>query len=90
MPVILEPDDWPVWLSEEAGEPAELLRPAPLGTRRLWPGSRVVNSVRNDGPELLVRAADWAGFGTEHPRQRFPIDESIHTDTGAVRESDLN
>ena len=53
MPVILDPDDWPVWLGKEAGEPAELLRPAPPGTVRLWPVSRAVNSVRNNGPELL-------------------------------------
>ena len=60
MPVILEPDDWPVWLGEEAGEPAELLRPAPPGTVRLWPVSRAVNSVRNNGPELLDTATDVA------------------------------
>ena len=58
MPVILDPDDWPVWLGEEAGEPAELLRPAPPGTVRLWPVSRAVNSVRNNGPELLDRIDD--------------------------------
>ena len=60
MPVILEPDDWPVWLGEEAGEPAELLRPASPGVVRLWPVSRAVNSVRNNGPELLVEAIDVA------------------------------
>ena len=53
MPVILDPDDWPVWLGEEAGEPAELLRPASPGTVRLWPVTRAVNSVRNNGPEML-------------------------------------
>ena len=60
MPVILDPDDWPVWLGEEAGEPADLLRPAPPGTVRLWPVSRTVNSVRNNGPELLNEATDVA------------------------------
>ena len=54
MPVILERDEWPVWLGEEAGEPAQLLRPARLGTVRLWPVSRAVNSVRNNGSELLI------------------------------------
>lgn len=54
MPVILERDEWPVWLGEEAGEPAQLLRPARPGTVRLWPVSRAVNSVRNNGSELLI------------------------------------
>ncbi len=49
-----------VWLGEEAGEPAELLRPAPPGTVRLWPVSRAVNSVRNNGADLLDRIDDPA------------------------------
>jgi putative SOS response-associated peptidase YedK len=28
MPMILEPEDWPTWLGEVAGDPAEMLRPA--------------------------------------------------------------
>ena len=60
MPVILEHDDWPVWLGEEVGDFAALLRPAPAGTVRLWSVSRAVNSVRNNGPELLVQATDAA------------------------------
>jgi putative SOS response-associated peptidase YedK len=58
MPIILEPDDWPVWLGEEAGDHAELLRPAAPGTVRLWAVSRAVNNVRNNGPELLDRVDD--------------------------------
>jgi putative SOS response-associated peptidase YedK len=55
MPVVLEPDDWPAWLGEAEGEgaPAELLRPAASGVVRLWPVSRAVNSVRNNGAALL-------------------------------------
>ena len=60
MPVILEPAAWPVWMGEEVGDFAALLRPAPAGTVRLWPVSRAVNSVRNNGPELLVQAIDAA------------------------------
>ena len=60
MPVILEPAAWPVWMGEEEGDFAALLRPAPAGTVRLWPVSRAVNSVRNNGPELLVQAIDAA------------------------------
>lgn len=55
MPVILEPDSWPLWLGETEGEPGSLLRTShtPL---KIWPVSTRVNSVRNDGPELLEAA----------------------------------
>ena len=58
MPVVLEPADWPVWLGEQDGDYAALLRPAPAGTMRLWPVSRAVNNVRNNGPDLLDTADD--------------------------------
>jgi len=51
--VILEAVDWPIWLGEEAGDHLALLRPAESGVVRLWPVSRAVNSVRNNGAELL-------------------------------------
>ena len=53
MPVILEAADWPAWLGEVDRNPVELLRPAAAGVVRLWPVSRAVNSVRNNGAELL-------------------------------------
>ncbi len=58
MPVILEPADWPVWMGEQDGDYGALLRPAPAGTVRLWPVSRAVNNVRNNGPDLLDRVDD--------------------------------
>ena len=62
MPVVLEPSDWPAWLGEEErlqdGLHAGLLRPAAVGVVRLWPVSRAVNSVRNNGAELLVPRED--------------------------------
>lgn len=57
MPVILEEPDWPVWLGEREGNPVRHLRPAQEDVLRLWPVSRLVNNVRNDGPELLDEAA---------------------------------
>ena len=57
MPVVLEPADWPAWLGEAEGE-LELLRPAGDDVLRLWPVSRAVNSVRNNGAELLDRIDD--------------------------------
>lgn len=52
MAVILEPADWPAWLGEASGDPAALLRPSPAPLR-IWPVSTAVNSVRNEGPDLL-------------------------------------
>ncbi len=57
MPVILEREAWAAWLDGAADPAAALMRPAPDGTLRLWPVSRRVNSVRNDGPELLSPCA---------------------------------
>jgi putative SOS response-associated peptidase YedK len=58
MPVILEPTDWPLWLAEADGNPAALMRPAADDVLHLWPVSRAVNAVRNNGPELLDRIDD--------------------------------
>jgi putative SOS response-associated peptidase YedK len=57
LPVILERQDWPVWLGEADGEYAALLRAAPNGLLRVWPVDRRVGSPRNNGPELLERIA---------------------------------
>ncbi len=57
MPVILKPDVWTAWL-EDAGQATELMRPADDDVLRLWPVSRAVNSVRNNGAELLNRVDD--------------------------------
>jgi putative SOS response-associated peptidase YedK len=40
MPVVLESADWPVWLGEEDGDPAWLLRPAADGVLRACPSAR--------------------------------------------------
>ncbi len=58
MPVILEPDAWPTWLGEEDGNATAFLRPADDDVLRLWPISRAVNNVRNNGPDLLDRIDD--------------------------------
>ena len=65
MPVVLEAADWPVWLGEmatdeTAGEAAALMRPS-AAAFRVWPVSRAVNNVRNDGPELAVEAPALPG-----------------------------
>jgi putative SOS response-associated peptidase YedK len=56
MPVIVEPQNWPAWLGEVEGAPATLLRPAGDDVLKIWPASKQVNSLRNDGAELLEAA----------------------------------
>ncbi len=53
MPVILEPEAWPRWLGEVDGDATALMQPAPDDVLHLWPVSRAVNSVRNNGAGLL-------------------------------------
>ena len=53
MPVIVEEEDWRTWLGEVPRDPIDLLRPADDGTVKVWPVSRAVNSVTNNGAELL-------------------------------------
>jgi putative SOS response-associated peptidase YedK len=53
MPVIIERDDWPLWLGESEGDVRALLRPAAEDTLRFWPIGKAVGRVKNDGPELL-------------------------------------
>ena len=53
MPVIIERQDWPLWLGEAEGNPSSLLRPAPEDALRVWPVGKAVGNFRNDGPQLL-------------------------------------
>jgi putative SOS response-associated peptidase YedK len=71
MPVILEERHWDRWLTEHDLDPAmltPLLVPAAPGVVSLQPVSRLVNSVRNDGPELIAPvdpdSVDDGGHGT--------------------------
>jgi putative SOS response-associated peptidase YedK len=56
MPVILRGDDWLTWLDPEVRDPGELvslLEPVE-DALEIVPVSSLVNSVRNNGPELIV------------------------------------
>jgi putative SOS response-associated peptidase YedK len=55
MPVVLGDDDAATWVLEELSleQLAAFLKPCPVGWLRLDPASPLVNSVRNDGPQLL-------------------------------------
>ncbi|UNC16602.1 SOS response-associated peptidase (plasmid) [Acidiphilium multivorum] len=54
MPVIIQREDWPIWLGEVAGHATDLLHPLPDELTLAWPVGLAVNSPRNNGPELLV------------------------------------
>jgi len=53
MPVILERDDWPLWLGEAGHGAARLMRPAAPGVLALHRVSTAINSNRAQGPELI-------------------------------------
>ena len=52
-PVILAPEDWPLWLGEAGHGAATLMRPAPEGALRWHRVDPRVNSNRAEGPELI-------------------------------------
>lgn len=65
MPLVLRPDDWADWLDPDAGSGDDqvsrlLVPPTPelVSTLEIRPVSPQVNSVRNNGPELLERIPD--------------------------------
>jgi putative SOS response-associated peptidase YedK len=59
MPVILHRDDEQRWISQTPESSlVELLKPFPAGLMDAWPVSNLVNSPRNDVPEILTRADD--------------------------------
>lgn len=56
MPVILDPEDYSIWLDPEEQTPEllnPLLRPYPAEEMRAYPVSRFVNQPRNDSPECI-------------------------------------
>lgn len=60
MPAILGDDSWRRWLDPapcEVSRLMALLGPAPAEMLEMYPVSKRVNSVKNDGEELLLRLA---------------------------------
>jgi hypothetical protein len=78
MPVILEREDWAVWLGETEGNYPALLRPSAEGILRIWPVDKRVGNVRNDGPELLL-----PHISHRKPRRRVPL-RRIRRDWAAI------
>ena len=61
MPVIIDSDDWAIWLGESGADHAEiksLLRPFPADRMTIWPVDRKVGNVKNEGPELAEGIAE--------------------------------
>ncbi len=56
MPVILGPENWPLWLGEAPANPARLkalLVPYPADDMVIWPVDRRVGNVKNNDPSLI-------------------------------------
>jgi putative SOS response-associated peptidase YedK len=69
MPAVLEPGQFGVWLGGKLADALALLRPYPVELLESWAVSEAVNSVRNDGPELLKPVTR-----TPRPEQRSLFD----------------
>jgi putative SOS response-associated peptidase YedK len=60
MPVIIEKDDYDLWLDPGMTDPAkvaDLLKPFDARLMRVYPVSSTVNSVKNDGPECAKESS---------------------------------
>jgi putative SOS response-associated peptidase YedK len=54
MPAVLEAGQFGAWLGGKLSDALALLKPYPVELMESWPVSNAVNSVKNDGPELLA------------------------------------
>lgn len=57
MPVILRPEDWPLWLGEAGHGAAKLMQAAPVGSLQSWRVDPRVNSNRASGSDLITPLA---------------------------------
>jgi putative SOS response-associated peptidase YedK len=60
MPVVLDPDDWSLWLGEAGKGAATLMRAAPDAALRFHRVDRTVNSNKASGPDLIEPLSDTA------------------------------
>jgi putative SOS response-associated peptidase YedK len=100
MPVVIPEEHWDAWLdpartdAEALAELKALLVPTPDGELELYPVSRRVNSVRNDGPDLIERIPESAvARGDTTPTGDGPPDRGRlprRSDRGDARPPDPN
>ena len=67
MPMVISPDRWDDWLDPAPGDAERLLKvmaPAASDALETRPVSTAVNSVRNDGPDLIAPVAEAGEPGT--------------------------
>ena len=67
MPMVISPDRWDDWLDPAPGDAERLLKvmaPAAADALETRPVSTAVNSVRNDGPDLIAPVAEAGEPGT--------------------------
>jgi putative SOS response-associated peptidase YedK len=84
MPMVIDPRRWSDWLDPANDDPADLLAllaPAASGGLISYPVSTAVNSVRNNGPQLIERAESAPG-GRE-PDRGAPIARSPRSRSAA-------
>jgi putative SOS response-associated peptidase YedK len=56
MPVILHPQEYDAWLNREMNDPEQLkhfYQPYPSELMEMYPASPLVNSTKNEGPDLI-------------------------------------
>ncbi|CAM3453192.1 SOS response-associated peptidase [Kibdelosporangium persicum] len=61
MPVLMPPDRWAAWLDPDNTDPSGLIAPPSedfLAALELRPVSPAVNSIKNNGPELMAPAVE--------------------------------
>ncbi|MBV9845897.1 MAG: SOS response-associated peptidase [Kutzneria sp.] len=77
MPLLLPRSSWRRWLDPDVTDVADLLTPEPdlLGALELRPVSTAVNSIRNNGPDLVTRV-DAAPAGSAPP-EPDPVELSL-------------
>lgn len=67
MPVVVAPEDWPLWLGEAGRGAARLMHPAPEGSLAAHRVDVAVNSNRASGPHLIEPLADAGGSEKNRP-----------------------
>lgn len=60
MPLVLDPDDWPLWLGEAGYGAAKLMQPGREGVLEFFRVDLEVNSNRASGPQLITPLEDGA------------------------------